>query len=315
MGGAIIILSAVLYPYVYLTARASFVQQSVCVLEVARTLGQTSAGAFWRVALPLARPALAAGLALALMETLNDLGAVQYLGVQTLTRQHLHDLAAALEPRGRRAIGAGGAAVRAGPGGGRAGCARPRASIITPPGAIVRSRSRTSRAGAAMLPQVFARCPCWRASWRRSAFSSCRRRPTSRTRCRRASGAPCATASAVSVVAAVATVMLGLAPCLRAPGGTQCVRAFRRAGRGARLCAAGNRARARTADPAGRSRQCGRCLGAPLDWRSGRPAALGQPVRGRAGLCHPFPGGLPVRAGGRLRAPVPQSRCGGAHAG
>ena len=85
MGGAIIILSAVLYPYVYLTARASFVQQSVCVLEVARTLGQTSAGAFWRVALPLARPALAAGLALALMETLNDLGAVQYLGVQTLT--------------------------------------------------------------------------------------------------------------------------------------------------------------------------------------------------------------------------------------
>jgi iron(III) transport system permease protein len=85
MGGAIIMLSAVLYPYVYLTARASFVQQSVCVLEVARTLGQTSAGAFWRVALPLARPALAAGLALALMETLNDLGAVQYLGVQTLS--------------------------------------------------------------------------------------------------------------------------------------------------------------------------------------------------------------------------------------
>ena len=85
MGGAIVILSAVLYPYVYLTARASFVQQSVCVLEVARTLGQTSAGAFWRVALPLARPALAAGLALALMETLNDLGAVQYLGVQTLS--------------------------------------------------------------------------------------------------------------------------------------------------------------------------------------------------------------------------------------
>jgi iron(III) transport system permease protein len=85
MGGAILVLSAVLYPYVYLSARASFVQQSVCVLEVARTLGQTSTGAFWRVALPLARPALAGGLALALMETLNDLGAVQYLGVQTLS--------------------------------------------------------------------------------------------------------------------------------------------------------------------------------------------------------------------------------------
>jgi iron(III) transport system permease protein len=85
LGGAIIVLSTVLYPYVYLSARASFVQQSICVLEVARTLGQTSSGAFWRVALPLARPALAAGLALALMECMNDLGALQYLGVQTLT--------------------------------------------------------------------------------------------------------------------------------------------------------------------------------------------------------------------------------------
>jgi iron(III) transport system permease protein len=85
MGGAILILSLALYPYVYLSARASFVQQSVCVLEVARTLGRTSAGAFWSVALPLARPALAAGVALALMECLNDLGAVQYLGVQTLS--------------------------------------------------------------------------------------------------------------------------------------------------------------------------------------------------------------------------------------
>jgi iron(III) transport system permease protein len=83
--GAIIVLSAVLYPYVYLSARASFVQQSVCVLEVARTLGRTSRQTFWAVALPLARPALAAGAALALMECLNDLGAVQYLGVQTLT--------------------------------------------------------------------------------------------------------------------------------------------------------------------------------------------------------------------------------------
>lgn len=84
-GGAIAVLSAVLYPYVYLTARASFVQQSMCVLEVARTLGQTSLGAFRRVALPLARPALAAGGALVAMETLNDLGAVQYLGVETLS--------------------------------------------------------------------------------------------------------------------------------------------------------------------------------------------------------------------------------------
>src|SRR5256714_2382407 len=83
--GAVLVLSAVLYPYVYLSARASFVQQSICVLEVARTLGRTSTGAFWSVALPLARPALAAGVALALMECLNDLGAVQYLGISTLT--------------------------------------------------------------------------------------------------------------------------------------------------------------------------------------------------------------------------------------
>ena len=83
--GAVLVLSAVLYPYVYLSARASFVQQSICVLEVARTLGRTSAGTFWAVALPLARPALAAGVALTLMECLNDLGAVQYLGVSTLT--------------------------------------------------------------------------------------------------------------------------------------------------------------------------------------------------------------------------------------
>jgi iron(III) transport system permease protein len=85
MGGAILIMSAVLYPYVYLSARASFVQQSVCVLEVARTLGRTSAGVLWSVALPLARPALAGGVALVGMECLNDLGATQYLGVRTLS--------------------------------------------------------------------------------------------------------------------------------------------------------------------------------------------------------------------------------------
>lgn len=83
--GAILVFSAVLYPYVYLSARASFVQQSVCALDVARTLGRTPLGAFWSVALPLARPALAAGVALALMESLNDLGAVQHLGVETLS--------------------------------------------------------------------------------------------------------------------------------------------------------------------------------------------------------------------------------------
>jgi len=85
LGGAIFIFAAVLYPYVYLTARASFAQQSVCVLEVARTLGRSPFGAFLEVALPLARPAIAAGVALVVMECLNDLGAVQYLGVETMS--------------------------------------------------------------------------------------------------------------------------------------------------------------------------------------------------------------------------------------
>lgn len=85
LGGAIIIMSAVLYPYVYMTARASFSVQSVHVLEVARTLGRTGAGVLYSVALPMARPALAAGVSLALMECLNDIGAVSYLGVNTLT--------------------------------------------------------------------------------------------------------------------------------------------------------------------------------------------------------------------------------------
>ncbi len=85
LGGAIFVMSVVLYPYVYITARASFLAQSVCVLEVSRTLGRSSAATFWEVALPLARPALAAGVALALMETLNDIGAVEFFGVRTLT--------------------------------------------------------------------------------------------------------------------------------------------------------------------------------------------------------------------------------------
>ncbi len=85
LGGAIFVMSFVLYPYVYLSARASFLQQSVCTLEVARTLGATPIDTFWQVALPLARPALAAGVALALMECINDIGAVEYLGVKTLT--------------------------------------------------------------------------------------------------------------------------------------------------------------------------------------------------------------------------------------
>ncbi len=83
--GAILIASSVLYPYVYLAARASLLQQSAAIIEVARTLGCGPIAAMVRVALPLARPALAAGAALAMMEVLGDFGAMQYLGVETLT--------------------------------------------------------------------------------------------------------------------------------------------------------------------------------------------------------------------------------------
>ena len=83
--GAALVLSCAFYPYVYLAMRAAFLNQSSNLLDVARTLGCGSAEAFRRVALPLARPALAAGVALAVMETLADYGAVQFLSVQTLT--------------------------------------------------------------------------------------------------------------------------------------------------------------------------------------------------------------------------------------
>ncbi len=81
--GAILVLILVLYPYVYMLARAAFLEQSVCVLEVSRTLGLTPWGSARRVALPLARPSIAVGAALALMEALNDFGAVQHFGVDT----------------------------------------------------------------------------------------------------------------------------------------------------------------------------------------------------------------------------------------
>ena len=84
-GGAIFVLSMALYPYVYVLARAAFLDQSVCALEVSRTLGCSPWGAFLRVGLPLARPAIATGAGFVVMETLADFGAVKYFEVQTFT--------------------------------------------------------------------------------------------------------------------------------------------------------------------------------------------------------------------------------------
>nr|WP_232442106.1 iron ABC transporter permease [Burkholderia ubonensis] len=83
--GAIFVLGFVLYPYVYLSTRTMFVTQSASLLEAARALGAGRIATFWRVVVPLARPAIAVGVSLALLETLNDIGASEFLGVQTLT--------------------------------------------------------------------------------------------------------------------------------------------------------------------------------------------------------------------------------------
>lgn len=85
LNGAVAMLTLVLYPYVYLLSRAAFLNQSICVLDVSRTLGNGPWKTFWKVALPLARPAIIAGLSLALMETLADYGTVQFFGVSTFT--------------------------------------------------------------------------------------------------------------------------------------------------------------------------------------------------------------------------------------
>ncbi len=83
--GASVMLAFVLYPYIFLLARASFLTQSVHQLQVGEMLGLTKLQGFYRIALPMARPAIVAGLALVIMETLSEYGTVQYYGVPTFT--------------------------------------------------------------------------------------------------------------------------------------------------------------------------------------------------------------------------------------
>ncbi|NQV81215.1 MAG: iron ABC transporter permease [Alphaproteobacteria bacterium] len=85
VGGAIAMMTLTLYPYVYLLSRAAFLEQAGVTREVSRTLGSGSWRTFLRVALPLARPAIVVGVTLALMETLNDFGTVDFFAVRTLT--------------------------------------------------------------------------------------------------------------------------------------------------------------------------------------------------------------------------------------
>jgi iron(III) transport system permease protein len=85
LGGAVAMFTFVLYPYVYLLARTAFLERATGMLEVGRSLGLSAWGSFFRISLPLARPAVAAGAALALMETLADYGTVAYFAVPTFT--------------------------------------------------------------------------------------------------------------------------------------------------------------------------------------------------------------------------------------
>ncbi len=85
LGGAILLMGFALYPYVFLASRAILVTQAAQFADAARVLGARPLRLAWQITLPLARPAIAVGVALALLETLNDIGASEYLGVQTLT--------------------------------------------------------------------------------------------------------------------------------------------------------------------------------------------------------------------------------------
>jgi len=98
VSGAAFVFSLALYPYVYLLARRAFGLQAVPLAEAARTLGRGAFGVFRDVALPLARPAIAAGATLAIMETLADYGTVSHLGVSTLTVGVLRAWSVAGEP-------------------------------------------------------------------------------------------------------------------------------------------------------------------------------------------------------------------------
>nr|WP_319250432.1 iron ABC transporter permease [uncultured Celeribacter sp.] len=85
LGSAILVLAGALTPYVFLMARAAFREQSGSVYETARALGAGPFARFWRVGLPMARPAIAAGVAIVMMESVSDYGTVSYFSVQTLT--------------------------------------------------------------------------------------------------------------------------------------------------------------------------------------------------------------------------------------
>lgn len=103
MPGAIVVFGLTLYPYVYLLARGAFADRGTELFEAARTLGMSKKRAWWRAVMPVARPAVAGGAMLVVMETLADFGTVSYFGVESFTTgiyrawQNMGDLAAAAQ--------------------------------------------------------------------------------------------------------------------------------------------------------------------------------------------------------------------------
>ena len=81
----ILVMSSVLYPYIYLLASSAFLKQGKQLRDAAKTLGYNEKSVFWKIALPMARPAIIAGVSLVVMETLNDYGAVKHFGIPTFT--------------------------------------------------------------------------------------------------------------------------------------------------------------------------------------------------------------------------------------
>ena len=312
LGGAVFVMSAVLYPYVYLAARASFVQQSVCALEVARTLGRTPMGAFWAVALPLARPALAAGVALVVMETLNDLGAVQHLGVETLT--------ASIYATWLQRSNLGGAAQIA--------------TVMLGLIVLLFAAERFARGGAKVHHTTgryraipFQDIEGWRGYVAAGfcalpfvagfvlPFLLLARFAVSHVSVAIESGFLSAAWNSVflATVAAAAATALALvftyAPRVARSGLT------RPAARGRlRLCVARHGPRHRRAHSAGGIRQLRRWLVAQPARNLDRPHPVGLDCGARLRLCHPVPGGRARRHRSRPRAHLAQPRCGRARA-
>ena len=151
-GGVIVVMSLALYPYVYLIAKNAFATQGAIALEAAQSLGLSRTQGFFRVALPMARPWIAAGLMLALMETLADFGTMAIFNYDTFTTAIYKAWYSLFSLRGGGAARLDPDPVRAGRGGVRAALAHPDALRRGGPQRCLAPHQTVARAGRAGLP-------------------------------------------------------------------------------------------------------------------------------------------------------------------